>query len=294
MACFSNFGRSCVDAASKNIPSFSFLNAPSRSVDQRSKPYLAASSLTFCALRPIRIGSGTRRVPSFSATPPCLRISRIERTKCWFMPMRPVTPCMMMPIRFCAIALFPDEFERDAIRVANVDELLALVRALVNRNGWVDRGDPIARSRSDCRVHVVDIERKVREPGVAWACDDASFRCRRLVLDQLHHLSGAAHERDLHVGTFDTRYLLDDFRIARRARHELETQAFGEERQRTVEARHGEAGVIRAQHAEAHLGISFIERKSGIARLAEPGQSSESIASSPFSIRTRTAPWLCS
>ena len=52
------------------------------------------------ALRPTRIGSGISRVPSFRATPPWRRISRIERTRCWFVPMRPVTPCMMMPMRF--------------------------------------------------------------------------------------------------------------------------------------------------------------------------------------------------
>src|SRR5207237_566022 len=42
-------------------------------------------------------------IPRFGATPPCLRISRIERMRCWFMPMRPVTPCMMMPTRFSFI-----------------------------------------------------------------------------------------------------------------------------------------------------------------------------------------------
>ena len=57
----------------------------------------AAAACRRCV--PTRIGSGMSRVPSASATPPCLRISRIERTRCWFVPMRPVTPCMMMPTR---------------------------------------------------------------------------------------------------------------------------------------------------------------------------------------------------
>jgi hypothetical protein len=40
-------------------------------------------------LRPTRIGSGMTRRPSASATPPCARIAQIERTRCWFVPMRP-------------------------------------------------------------------------------------------------------------------------------------------------------------------------------------------------------------
>jgi hypothetical protein len=37
-------------------------------------------------------------------TPPCLRIARIERTRCWVSPMRPVTPCVMTPSRSAANA----------------------------------------------------------------------------------------------------------------------------------------------------------------------------------------------
>ena len=42
-----------------------------------------------------------------SATPPALRIATIDRIRCWFIPMRPVTPFMMMPSRCCAMYLFP-------------------------------------------------------------------------------------------------------------------------------------------------------------------------------------------
>ena len=45
------------------------------------------------------IGSGTMRPPPRSATPPAARMARIERIRCWFIPMRPVTPCMTMPSR---------------------------------------------------------------------------------------------------------------------------------------------------------------------------------------------------
>ena len=39
--------------------------------------------------------------------PPCSRIARIERTRCWLVPMRPVTPFMMMPTFFFAMFLIP-------------------------------------------------------------------------------------------------------------------------------------------------------------------------------------------
>ena len=47
----------------------------------------------------------SRVSPLRSATPPWARIATIERIRCWFMPMRPVTPFMMMPRRCCAISL---------------------------------------------------------------------------------------------------------------------------------------------------------------------------------------------
>jgi hypothetical protein len=58
-----------------------------------------ASASIFSALRPIRIGSGITLSPLASVTPPWLRIATMERIRCWFMPMRPVTPCMMIPRR---------------------------------------------------------------------------------------------------------------------------------------------------------------------------------------------------
>jgi hypothetical protein len=40
---------------------------------------------------------GITRSPFGSVTPPWSRIATIERIRCWFSPMRPVTPFMMMP-----------------------------------------------------------------------------------------------------------------------------------------------------------------------------------------------------
>ncbi len=37
---------------------------------------------------------------------PCSRIANIERIRCWFIPMRPVTPCMMTPSRVSATGYF--------------------------------------------------------------------------------------------------------------------------------------------------------------------------------------------
>ena len=107
MALASSRGRICVVAASKNTVSFLSASAASRSVVKRVRPCALASAASFSSLRPTRIGSGITRSPLASATPPSLRMATIERTRCWFVPMRPVTPFMMMPSRFTAIAVLP-------------------------------------------------------------------------------------------------------------------------------------------------------------------------------------------
>src|ERR1700694_3004188 len=106
-AFLSTAGRSFVEAASKTTVSSGFLSASSRSMVQRSTPCSAASFFSFSALRPTRIGSGITRVPSASRTPPSLRIAITERARCWFVPMRPVTPFMTMPSLCSAIASYP-------------------------------------------------------------------------------------------------------------------------------------------------------------------------------------------
>src|SRR5690606_19487787 len=55
--------------------------------------------------RPIRIGSGMMVSSGPSFTPPCLMISTIERNRCWFVPIRPVTPFMIMPTVCCFMGL---------------------------------------------------------------------------------------------------------------------------------------------------------------------------------------------
>src|SRR6266853_2534396 len=97
MAFLNTAGRCFVEAASKKTASSGFAIASSRSVVQRSTPCSAASFFNFSGLRPTRIGSGITRVPSASRTPPSLRIAMTERAKCWFVPIRPVTPFMMTP-----------------------------------------------------------------------------------------------------------------------------------------------------------------------------------------------------
>src|SRR5438132_14253639 len=106
MAGLSTAGRNLVEAASKKAASSGFLSASSRSVVQRSTPCSAASFLSFPALRPTRIGSGITRVPSASSTPPSLRMAMTERARCWFVPMRPVTPFMMTPSLCSAMASY--------------------------------------------------------------------------------------------------------------------------------------------------------------------------------------------
>src|SRR5688572_20602513 len=43
------------------------------------------------------------RSPFRRATPPSRRIATMERTKCWFSPIRPVTPCITIPSRLVLI-----------------------------------------------------------------------------------------------------------------------------------------------------------------------------------------------
>src|SRR4030095_3242254 len=90
-------GRIWVVPASKKTVSSLFCKALSRSVPQRSIFQVRARASIFSALRPIRIGSGMTLSPLESVTPPWSRIATMERIRCWFMPMRPVTPCMMIP-----------------------------------------------------------------------------------------------------------------------------------------------------------------------------------------------------
>src|SRR6266851_1338231 len=106
-AFLSTTGRSLVEAASKKTASSGFLSASSRSVVQRSTPCSAASFFSFSALRPTRMGSGITCVPSASRTPPSLRMAMTERARCWFVPMRPVTPFMMTPSLCSAMASYP-------------------------------------------------------------------------------------------------------------------------------------------------------------------------------------------
>src|SRR3954464_14168516 len=60
------------------------------------------------------------RLPSESTTPPCCRIARMERIRCWFVPMRPVTPFMIMPTRLVTCPAF-----RPCVGVFSATDLIA-------------------------------------------------------------------------------------------------------------------------------------------------------------------------
>src|ERR1035437_1831356 len=62
-----------------------------------------ASSLA--SLRPTRTGSGMMVSLGPSSTPPCRMMAQMERRRCWFRPMRPVTPFMMMPTEWMIFSL---------------------------------------------------------------------------------------------------------------------------------------------------------------------------------------------
>src|ERR1035437_6281150 len=62
-----------------------------------------ASSLA--SLRPPRTGWGMMVSLGPSSTPPCRMMAQMERRKCWFSPMRPVTPFMIMPTEWMVFSL---------------------------------------------------------------------------------------------------------------------------------------------------------------------------------------------
>src|SRR5690625_3191763 len=68
----------------------------STSVVQWATSWRSAISRTACSRRPTRTGSTWTRLPSSSTTPPASRIGRIDRTRCWRYPIRPVTPFIAM------------------------------------------------------------------------------------------------------------------------------------------------------------------------------------------------------
>jgi hypothetical protein len=74
-------------------------SAASRSVVTQlvSRPWDLARSLSLSTLRPTRTGSGMMISPSLHLMPPSCRMATMERIRCWFVPIRPVTPFMMTP-----------------------------------------------------------------------------------------------------------------------------------------------------------------------------------------------------
>ena len=122
-ACASSCGRICVVPASKKTVSSLSASASSRLVPQRTMPFAFARASIFSALRPMRIGSGMTLSPFASATPPCARMAQMDRMRCWFMPMRPVTPCMIRPSRFVAMKLLQKVGIRIGIEGRSADRL---------------------------------------------------------------------------------------------------------------------------------------------------------------------------
>ena len=93
----SSCGRICVVPASKKTSLAGSCSAASRWVPQRATPWACASASTLAASRPMSIGSGMTRSPLAKRTPPCALMARMERIRCWWVPIRPVTPCITMP-----------------------------------------------------------------------------------------------------------------------------------------------------------------------------------------------------
>src|SRR5262249_12813396 len=99
--------------------------AASRSVVHRAPPERAASSLSLAGFRPTRTGSGAIISPPAS-TPPSWMMGSTERGRGWLVPMRPVTPFRMTPIRRVLGSATAGSRRRRAGRVARLRGALRL------------------------------------------------------------------------------------------------------------------------------------------------------------------------
>ena len=77
--------------------SFGSFSAAVRSVVRARDAVLLGERRDLLGIAPDQDRIGHHAVAVRQRTPPCSRIARIERTRCWLSPMRPVTPFMMMP-----------------------------------------------------------------------------------------------------------------------------------------------------------------------------------------------------
>src|ERR1035437_5643199 len=74
----------------------------------RVTPERCDSDSSLAWLRPTSTGSGRITASGAMCSPPCLMMAAMERSRCWFPPMRPVTPFMIMPTRCVLMALISD------------------------------------------------------------------------------------------------------------------------------------------------------------------------------------------
>src|ERR1700722_2105359 len=119
----------------------------------------AQSSLSFDSLRPTRIGSGMMTSCALTRTPPCLMIASMERTKCWLVPMRPVTPFMMMPI-LCSF-IKSDRSAHSGAGPVGLDDLaqeLVLVHRPVARGENLDFGEAAEAGLLDPAADFRDVD----------------------------------------------------------------------------------------------------------------------------------------
>ena len=107
MAFFSVAARRLVMEASKTMSTVGSLMTASRSVVHSGTLCSSASSRILASLRPTRIGSTWTLVPSSRVNPPASRIGRMERSRCWRYPIRPVMPFMAMRIVFVSKPMCP-------------------------------------------------------------------------------------------------------------------------------------------------------------------------------------------
>src|SRR4051812_21504608 len=113
------------------------------------------------------------RVVASSATPPCARMALIDRMRCWFVPMRPVTPFMMMPRRIVSMSLPV----ADGVDDSGVVEV---ARTVVNRGV-----EDVRMQRSERQRVAVVARRLEHEANVLAMLAHARLRRREVAFE--HH-----------------------------------------------------------------------------------------------------------
>lgn len=143
-----------------------------------------------------------------------------------------------------------DELYRYAVPRLQVGNTATGVRTFIDHPWIVDGLDVELNRDCDGSVDVIHVEGHVREARIAGSRHYRLSVRRRQVLDQFEAMTWPLDERDDDVSSVNTRDVRNRLRIARCFRKQLESQAFGEERDRSIQIANREAGVVGSDDVE--------------------------------------------